>query len=52
MALPDKAIQEFKVIYKAKCGEDLSDDEARIRAENFLNLFNLITTPATKEKQK
>lgn len=49
MDLPDKAVEEFKKIYESKFKEKLSDGEYRIRAENFLNLFDLITKPTPKK---
>lgn len=48
MLLPDKAVKEFQDIYKRKCGEELTLEEARIKAENFINLFDLITKPVKK----
>lgn len=42
--LPDKAVKEFQEIYQRKCGE-ISFEQARIEAEEFLNFFNLITKP-------
>lgn len=49
MNLPDQAVQEFKQIYKNKCGVCLTDGEAKLKAENFLNLMKLITTPTSKQ---
>lgn len=48
MSLPDEAIKEFQEIYKRKCGKEISFEEAKIEAENFINLFDLIT----KSKEK
>lgn len=48
MALPDEAIKEFQEIYKRKCGKKISFEEAKIKAENFINLFDLITKPVKK----
>lgn len=51
--LPDEAVKEFQEIYKKKCG-DISFEEARIEAESFLRLFDLITQPnkiSTKENK-
>ena len=50
--LPDKAITEFQEIYKRKFGEKLSFNEAKIRAENFINLMRLITKPTPREPDK
>lgn len=49
--LSDKAVKEFQKIYKKKCGE-ISFEEARTKAEDFLKFFALITKPnkiSTKE---
>lgn len=50
MILSDQAVKEFKEIYEKEFKEKLSDSEYRIRAENFLRLMKLITTPIPKEK--
>ena len=50
MLLSDQAVKEFKEIYEKEFNEKLTDDEYRIRAENFLRLMKLITTPIPKEK--
>lgn len=50
MFLPDEAVKEFQKIYKEKLGIDLPDGEARIEAENFLRLTDLITKPNPKNK--
>lgn len=50
MILPDEAVKEFQKIYKEKLGIDLPDGEARIEAENFLRLTDLITQPNPKKK--
>lgn len=47
MDLSDEAVKEFQEIYKKKCGE-ISFEKARIEAENFLNLFALISKPNKK----
>lgn len=49
MDLPDEAIKEFQNIYKIKCGKEISFEEAKIEAENFINLFDLITKPVKKD---
>jgi hypothetical protein len=41
--LPDKAIKEFQNIYKRKCGEELSFEDATVKAEDFIRFFDLIT---------
>lgn len=45
MNLPEKAVKEFQEIYKKKCGEELSFDEARIKATEFLEFFYFLTKP-------
>lgn len=50
--LPDKAVIEFQEIYERKFGEKLSFNEAKIRAENFINLMRLITKPIPKEHDR
>lgn len=47
--LPDEAVKEFQEIYKKKCGE-ISSEEARTKAEDFLKFFALITKPNNKQK--
>ena len=41
MSLPEKAIQEFKELYKNRFGEELSDQEASYRANNLFNLYKV-----------
>jgi hypothetical protein len=52
MFLPDRAVKEFQDIYHRKVGEKISFEEARIRAEDFLRLFDLITKPINKNKNE
>lgn len=40
--LPKEAIEEFKNLYKARYGVDLSDEEASFRANNLVNLYKLV----------
>ena len=47
--LPDEAVKEFQELYKKICHIELSFDKARIEAENFINLFDLITKPIKKD---
>lgn len=49
--LSDKAIKEFQEIYKEKSGE-ISFEEARTKAEDFLKFFALITKPNKKVNNK
>ncbi|MEO8581771.1 MAG: hypothetical protein ABI425_04345 [Patescibacteria group bacterium] len=48
--LPKKAIQEFQQIYKEKCGIELTEDETRAHAEDFIQLFDLITRVDKKDE--
>jgi hypothetical protein len=50
--LPDKAVKEFQEIYERKIGEKLPIEQARIRAENFIRLFDLITKPTPRRTDK
>lgn len=52
MILPDQAVKEFKEIYEKKFEKKLTDGEYRIRAEKFLRLMKLITSPIPKQKPK
>ncbi|MBU0578612.1 hypothetical protein KKE34_02160 [Patescibacteria group bacterium] len=40
--LTDKAIQEFREIYKKEHGIELSNDEARDAAERLISFFELL----------
>lgn len=44
MELSNEAINEFIEIYKRKLGVELSFDDAKSEAINFLELFALITS--------
>jgi len=50
--LPDKAVKEFQEIYERKVGEKITFEEAKIKAENFLRLMDLITKPNPKQSEK
>jgi len=43
--LPEKAIQEFKELYKKRYGVELSDQEASYRANNLFNLYKVTYMP-------
>jgi hypothetical protein len=45
MRLSDKAIQEFREIFHREFKRDLSDEEARQRAESFMHLILLLLRP-------
>lgn len=40
--LPKEAIQEFKKLYKARFGVELTDEEASYRANNLVNLYKFV----------
>ena len=50
--LPDQAIKEFQEIYNRKIGKKLTFDEAKIKAEDFIRLFDLITKPISRQFDK
>lgn len=52
MNLPIEAISEFREIYQRKFGEKISNDEAGVKAENFLRLMMLITRKPENENEK
>lgn len=43
--LPEKAIQEFKELYKRRFNKELSDQEASYRANNLFNLYKVTYMP-------
>ena len=49
--ISDKAVIEFKKIYKKNFGEDLPENIAREKAMKFLEFFNIVFKPLpVKEK--
>ena len=40
--LTPEAIDEFKKLYKARFGVDLTDEEAAFRANNLVNLYEAV----------
>jgi len=46
--LPREAVLEYRQIYKAKCGVELSFEEAERKADNFIRLIALITDGPTR----
>jgi hypothetical protein len=40
--LPQEAIDEFKKLYKARFKVDLTDEEASLRANNLVNLYEAV----------
>lgn len=49
--LPDNAIAEFQKIYQKETGETVSLDSAKQKAENFIQLFALLTTKSSNINQ-
>lgn len=47
--LSDKALQEFKRIWKEEFGEDISDEKATEEGINLLTMFDAIYRPIKKE---
>lgn len=41
--LPDKAVHEFRETYNRVLKAEITFDEAKIKAENFIQLFELIS---------
>ena len=52
MTISKQAMQEFKQIYKAKSGKELSDKEAYEMAMNLLLAFKAVYRPIPKDKEK
>ena len=50
--LPQEAIEEFKKLYKERFKVELSDEEAAFRANNLVNLYEVVRgTSVHKEKE-
>jgi len=47
--ISEKALQEFKAIYKKKTGNDISDQDALESATKLLTLVNAVYRPIKKE---
>ena len=50
--LPEEAIKEYKLLYKKRFGVDLSDDEARRRAENLVKLYKAVYGGSSLDMEK
>lgn len=50
--LSSEAIKEYQDIYLKEFGEEILFEEAKIQAENFINLMRLITKPIPKGSDK
>jgi len=53
MQLSKEALEEFKRIYKAEFGEEISDQEALDKATRLINLVRIVyqKMPADKENE-
>jgi len=49
--VPKEAIKEFRRLYKAEYGEEISDKEATDLAINLILLFKRIYRPSPKQRQ-
>jgi len=50
--LPQEAIEEFKKLYKERFKVELSDEEAAFRANNLVNLYEVVRgTSVGKENE-
>jgi len=47
--ISDKALQEFKEIWKEEIGTEISDEQAMEEATQLLTLFDAIYRPIKKE---
>ncbi|OGM99743.1 MAG: hypothetical protein A3B91_02410 [Candidatus Yanofskybacteria bacterium RIFCSPHIGHO2_02_FULL_41_29] len=50
--LPKEATEEFKVLYKKHYGQDISDEEASRRANNLVNLYKVVYSPAEPSEEQ
>lgn len=50
--LSEKAVKEYKEIYKQEFGIELSDEEARDEAEKMIRMFRVIYRPIPKEASR
>jgi len=51
MQLSKEAIEEFKQIYKAEFGEEISDQEATEKAIRLINLIRVIYRKIPEDKE-
>ena len=50
--LPQEAIDEFKKLYKARFKVDLSDEEASLRANNLVNLYEAVYSASCSKQNE
>lgn len=48
--LTAKQIQEFKLLYEKRFGEQLNDEQATLKATKLLRILELVYRPLTKEE--
>jgi len=49
MSLSKQAIDEFKAIYKKEFKEEISDEDARERAERLIRLYRAVYYPTSDD---
>lgn len=49
--ISDKALKEYKEIYRKKFGKDISDQEALEQATKLITLVDAVYRPIPKEKK-
>ncbi len=49
--LPEEAIKEFQEIHKKEFGVELSQEDAREKAENLIELFRVVYGSTKNDKQ-
>jgi hypothetical protein len=52
MSLSQKAIEDFKAIYRKEFNEDISDAKAQELGESLISLFRVIYRPLPEEDEK
>ena len=50
--LPPQAIKDFKKMYKARYGVELSDAEAKRRANNLIDFYRAVCEPSHRSHLK
>lgn len=50
--LPKEAIEEFKTIYKEVFNEEMSDEDALVRANKLIDLYRAIFESLTQAAQR
>ena len=52
MALSEKAIKDFKEIYKKKYSKTISDENAQELGQNLISFFRIIYRPIPENRNK